>query len=406
MAIPSGELVRANLAAAQRTYASAQSRYNKSRSGPLAGEASSAFREARNRLAQAQTAMNAYNAQQAAIRKNQANAAAKAKRSTSTSSGGGGGSRSSGGGGGGGGGGGVAAAPIQMNDDQIRDFLRANYGYLSAYFDHPEIGPVLREAAQQGYDMSRLQGKLYATNWWKTTDANRRDFEARKIQDPATVQRQIDSKKVTINNAASKLGLNMADGRLAQISEDSLRFGWTEEEVARAIAGEIRYDPNAALHGDVGQWKAQVKQISSDFLVGVSDRTAHDWAVRIAMGEADEDNVTSYFREMAKSKLPTLKPYIDQGMTPGQIIEPYREEFARLLEVSPTQIDFLNDPKWTKVLDTAAPDGTRRMMTISESQTYVRGLEDFRKTKQANEQGAQLVQNLGQAFGKLAGSAA
>src|SRR5690242_1146354 len=68
---------------------------------------------------------------------------------------------------------------------QTRAKIAADYGYVGAILDNPEVGQVLRTAAAQGWTKERLQGAIFNTNWWRNTSASQRAWEVLKSTDPA-----------------------------------------------------------------------------------------------------------------------------------------------------------------------------------------------------------------------------
>lgn len=320
--------------------------------------------------------------------------------------------RANGGGGGGGGsapsgGGGNTATAAPMDDEAVKAFLRQNYGYLAAYYDDPEIGPILRQAAQQGItDEARLEGMLFPTQWWQHMSQTARQWDALGKTDPATAQQQLQSKIVDIGNKAAQFGIPLAADRQQSIANDAMRFGWTDAEISRALSTELHYNPNAATQGRAAEVEAQIKALQGQWLVPISDHTAFDMAQQVVAGTMNMDGITENFRQLALGKFPTMKDAIEKyGYTPTQVMDPFKEEAARLLEVAPTQIDFLNDPRFTAMLDYADPKtGQKRLMQVNEAQNYIRSLDAFKTTKQANETAANMIMGLGQVFGKLPSS--
>ena len=55
-------------------------------------------------------------------------------------------------------------------------FARANYGYLAGFINHPDIGPILKQAAAEDWDEARLYGAVSATEWWRNTSAAQRTW--------------------------------------------------------------------------------------------------------------------------------------------------------------------------------------------------------------------------------------
>src|SRR5690348_11276268 len=63
---------------------------------------------------------------------------------------------------------------------QTRAKIAEQYGYVGAILDNPEVGGLLRQAANNGWTKERLQGAIFQTNWWKTTSATARAWEVLK----------------------------------------------------------------------------------------------------------------------------------------------------------------------------------------------------------------------------------
>jgi hypothetical protein len=99
---------------------------------------------------------------------------------------------------------------------------------------------------------------------------------------------------------------------------------------------------------------------------------------------------------------------IRNGMTPTQITSNLQQLAANTLEVSPNQVDFINNPHYAKMLDggySMQPNGTKvpnqQMMTYSQAGDYLRGLPQYQTTTGARSQAADLETSILQAFGRV-----
>src|SRR5258708_1028556 len=125
-----------------------------------------------------------------------------------------------------------------MADQATTDTARQLYGYLAAYLDDPEVGPLLQQAATEGWDASRLQGALYETNWWKTRSETARQWDALSSTDPATADLQRQQKMYEINQYALQSGARFSWDRMQEIAEHALREGWDSNRLKQATVME------------------------------------------------------------------------------------------------------------------------------------------------------------------------
>lgn len=266
-----------------------------------------------------------------------------------------------------------------------RDAAKSLYGYLGWFVDHPEIGPIILRAAQEGWDQARLQGALSKTTWWRQTSESARQWDALAARDEATAERRIDETALSIALEATRLGVKIDTRRLGQIATSANRFGWNPDEIRLAISAEMRFNPEAAGEGTVGKLIGDVKAVAAEYLIGVDDRQAWTWARRIVSGAADINAVQAQFAELAKARFPYLTDEIDQGISPAMFFSGYRQAIAETLDTSPDAVDLMSQ-EWAPVLSFRAPkEGGLRPMTIPEAQRYARTRPEWGQTSGAWE---------------------
>lgn len=54
-----------------------------------------------------------------------------------------------------------------LPDADVERIARDQYGYMAWALDDPELGPILRKAATEGWDPNKLKGAVFGTNWFR-----------------------------------------------------------------------------------------------------------------------------------------------------------------------------------------------------------------------------------------------
>lgn len=229
-----------------------------------------------------------------------------------------------------------------LGDDWIEQ-ARAQYPALAGLLDVPEIRGVAREALENEWPPERVIARFQNTEWFKNTPARTRQWIGLMGSDPATARQQ------------------------------------------------------------VAETAAQFRDLAKKYLVPLSDDTLSTWATKTLSGETLENGFLEYVKEQAKSRRPHLAKAIDEGFTVEQYYEPYREQAAQLLEISPTSID-LNDPKWARAIDGVDPQtGMAAPMPLYEWANVLRtdGTYGYDRTEGARSEAARLAERINQTFGRV-----
>lgn len=140
--------------------------------------------------------------------------------------------------------------PKNATPQQIRDEVARSYGYLAAFLNNPEIGPILTKAAIEDWDEARLTGALTATKWWKTTSDTTRQWDALNKIDPAKAKSQLAQKQTEVTDAADAAGIVLTGLQPHDIAVNALRFGWTPAQLSDALQAQGKHDPRAKTARD------------------------------------------------------------------------------------------------------------------------------------------------------------
>lgn len=371
-----------------------------------------------------------------------------------------------------------------LEDDELRDYLEKNYGYLAWALSIPQVGDILLDVARGNVtDPDKLFGQLYETDWWQGTSAAVRQWDSFVGQDPATAKEQVRATQQQLKLYASRLGVSVEENRLWQMARDALRFGWVQpgqsieqsSQVRNALFAEAKratVSPEQASAGDAGAleqgydavyarvkkafenrsvpiaWEEEteeqrldritrslldgsrtwdsvrasldaqrplepgiltatadtLKALADDFLIPLSDHAARDWSERIARGETTQEAFRSYLQQQATSLFSgnaAIAQALESGMSVRQWADPYVQMAAQTLELNPTDVD-LNDPRFMEAIHQVDPEsGGGSPMGLGEFQRYLRGLPEWRTTKNAVSSASDMVEFLGERMGAV-----
>lgn len=282
--------------------------------------------------------------------------------------------------------------------------ISKKYPYLSFLLDDPDVGPLLREADEHGMDADVFQQRLMQTPWWKRTSDTQRTFYALKTGDPATYQRRQEELKAQIRDIGGQLGYGedvLDEGYLNHFADKALEFGLSTRQIQAMIADEITPLIGASEKGNT---LAQIRQVQQNYSYMVDNPTLLYWSKEINSGRQTVENFENMVRQQMKDLFPNLAGQMDSGMTFKQIVEPYRQVLSKEFDGrSLEDFDFMGDPKWRHVIDYVdEKTGVHRTMSMRELQAYARQQPEWRSTRNAKEQVAQIGEQLLASFGAVA----
>ncbi len=293
------------------------------------------------------------------------------------------------------------------------------FGYYGSFLSHPQVGPILLLAAHEEWTRERLESRLNAPDvdfkktlerlqklegygydldefglgqelmdfllayegtgedqsWWRTTAPTKRAWDMLLVSDPTSAEVQLEAQMDLLRTEAGTLRMTISEERLRQLATDAIVQGWDNNEIRRNLLAESHWDPGAAETGQIGANMTSIRSLIDQYMLTYEDDIVEDWARKIYLGEESLDVLEEDFKEDAKMNFPTLADKIDRGYNTRQLFSPYAQKIAGMLEMPSTAIDFVNDPKYTPIIDYVAGDGERRAMTLSETGEYIRTSE-------------------------------
>ena len=272
-------------------------------------------------------------------------------------------------------------------------------GYYALIETNDEIKNLLLEAVKNKWSVNKFQYELRQTKWWQNTTESARAWDIQAgLDGEATTRDKIADQAQKIRETSLNMGIRLNDSVLNKIAEDSLRYGWTPQELNSALVQEANRGGGSALsQGFFGQ---QARTIASEYGVSLSNTTITDWANRLATGSETFQSYQDYLLSTAKALFPTLSSGFDRGLTFGQMTDPYAQVASRILEIPTAQVDF-TDPKWAQAFTMKNDKGEQVPMSYGEWADYLRTNESFgwEYTDDAKNRAFTVANRLAELFG-------
>lgn len=279
------------------------------------------------------------------------------------------------------------------------------YPYLSflLYGDDEEAANLLREADATHMDADIFQSRLMQTDWWKKTSDTQRTFYALKTGDPATYQRRQAELKAQIREIGGQLGYDetvLSDEYLNYFADKALEFGLSARQIQAMLADEITPMIGTTEKSNILR---DIRRLQHEYSYAIENSTQNYWLQEIGAGRQTIENFENTIKAHMRAMFPSLENMFNSGMTFQQIIEPYRQVLSKEFDGrNIADFDFMGDPKWRHVIDYVdEKTGVHRTMSMIELQKYARSQPEWRNTKNAKDQVAQLGEQLLQSFGAV-----
>lgn len=282
--------------------------------------------------------------------------------------------------------------------------INERYPYLSFLLDDPQVGPLLREADSTNMDPALFQSRLMQTDWWKRTSDQQRNYFSLKSGDPATFQRRINELKGKVAEIGGSLGYDQSvldEGYLDYFANQALQFGLSDRQIQVMLAEEITPLIGATEKSNVLR---DIRRVQSEYSYAIDGPTQQYWLREIGTGRLTIEQFENTVKAQMKAMFPNLANQFDSGMTFKQIIEPYRQVLSKEFDGANVEdFDFMGDPKWRHVVDYVdEKTGVHRTMSMQELTKYARSQAEWRNTKNAKDQVAEIGEQLLRSFGAVA----
>ena len=274
-------------------------------------------------------------------------------------------------------------------------------GYYAIVKSIPEVAALLQNAVANDWSNDKFNYELSQTTWFKTTSASARSWDLSEQSDPASTQQKVDNQAAQIKAKALTLGIRLDDTSVAKLAKDSLRGGWDETTITNSIGSQAMQSTAGVSQLRSGYIGQTLRQTAADYGISLSDDTFNQFVNKVATGQESQNSFQQYALQMAKSLFPGIAAQLDAGQTYKQIVDPYKQTAAQILEMNPESIDFV-DPKWSKAVTFVTDKGEQRPMNYNEWGDYLRQTRSFgyEFTSEAQSRAYGVANDLARLFGK------
>lgn len=292
---------------------------------------------------------------------------------------------------------------------ELLALIQKNHPDIIALMQKPGVAKVIfdmaaAEQAGKPWSQAQLDAALQATEYYRSSDIQQREWDKLQITDPATAKTKVEATKRLIDDLQMQLGVSISTaGGLSspgfQFLAKAVQMGWTPDQIKYnllAIAGK-------SGGGDVGAMAADIKQTFNDYGVPLSDSAVMGWATKLASGAVDQQAILGYAQQQAISLFPGLKDAISRGISVRQYADPYLQIAAQELGINPANVS-LTDPKWMKAINAIdTKTGARVSMNLSDWTALVRSdpTYGYDQTSQAATQAASFATQLSKMMGAV-----
>jgi hypothetical protein len=232
--------------------------------------------------------------------------------------------------------------------------LAAQYGWaLSVLKSNPELWKIFNKAVKQTWSPQRFIAEVRGTDWFRTTSEARRNYQVLRDTDPATFEARVNQTRALVRDAVVAMGAQYSEKEITRLANNVLKFGWNDAQIRDTIAGSVKEGAQGTYGGEAAANAEQLRQVALLNGVQLSDKTLRNWLVRIAAGEGIE-GFEAYVKQMAAEAYPQYADRLNAGEDLDDIVSPYKETMARVLEINPEELD-LFDPTLRKSFQATDP---------------------------------------------------
>ncbi len=229
--------------------------------------------------------------------------------------------------------------------------------------------------------------------------------EARMQQaDPrreADWKRSLEIEQQKVRLLAQQAGAPLSDEDIKTIALDARLDGLTDLEIQQRMQPfiETAIVEGADLGGSAANFEREIVQWSRRNGLTLTGQTVARYVQAGVEGRSSiEDIKNDLRRTYLIGQYPGWADRIEQGYDPADIVQPYRERMANLLEIDDMDID-LNDNLLQRGMQSVGQDGKPRVMPLYEFEQEVRKDPRWQKTNNAYESYSRLADQVLSMFG-------
>lgn len=254
--------------------------------------------------------------------------------------------------------------------------LATEYGFAEAFFRaDPELWALFQKASKGQWSSAKWQGEFMKTEWYRSRAASIRQWADLTARDPGEAEAKVVARMAEMSDRFTQLGVTVDEAKLRDLSTQSLQYQWSQAQLENILSTYVQYVPGAT-GGSIAAMETKIRDLAYQYGVSITDGQMQDWIQGLVSQTYNEDSITDFVRDAAKSKYAGLAPQLDSGRTTRDVAGQHITEFSRLMEVDPGSVS-LDDPVLARALQGAIDPKTG----LPQAQTVFQMTQDVKKDK-------------------------
>jgi flagellin-like hook-associated protein FlgL len=225
----------------------------------------------------------------------------------------------------------ATASAAKMSKGEIAE----SYGFSEAFLDsNPELKPLFKRAAAEGWAPGKFQAEMRDTKWWKTHSATERTFLADSFGDPKTADQKMQQAFIHVRQLAAQMGIVENPDQMKRMKSWAYNYaakGW-DDAMLRDTIGKFVYF-NKGEQGEGGDTINQLRSYAYAMGVTMSDKWYTNNARSVIRGVAALQDYKDQILKQAKATYGQYSKQLDAGQTMADIASPYIQSMQTILEV-------------------------------------------------------------------------
>ena len=278
----------------------------------------------------------------------------------------------------------------------------AEYGTQAALVNsNPELKALFNLAVAEKWNPNKFKAAFENTKWFKGNGPTWRLAETARLSDPGAWNSSLTEVKNQITQSAKDMGFELNPADVDKLANDTLYLSWGKGVDSALLKQHVA--ATGRITGTGGE-SATTMQKFKEQAAAMGMEYGDDWYANAAQstlsGASNVDYYNKIIRDDAKSKYAAFADQIDKGATVESIASPYVQSMARILELSPADIN-LNDPTIQKAL---VGFDAQNKPVAKPTWAFERELKQddrYFKTNKANQDMTSLATTIARQFGKM-----
>lgn len=268
--------------------------------------------------------------------------------------------------------------------DKTAKELAEDYGYAYSFLKQDKsLWAVFMKAVKGSWTPQKFAAEVKNSSWYKKNADSVRQYQYLKTTNPGEFQAQRAQVRAQIQDKAAAIGAYLSGATLSRVVDNAMKFGWNDSQVQNTLADYVKVS-NGVYRGSTGNDIESVRQTAYRNGIKISKATESSWANGIARGGMTAETLQRRVREMAKSLAPGYAQELDAGMDLQDIVSPYIESKAKILELNPADID-LFDKDIRSAISNVGKDGKPASKTLWQFEQEMRQSPKWLKTQNAQD---------------------